>query len=105
VVLPLVGRVKCEKADALMCAFCCPCAYVGSIATMNTTELELYNASKAGDVSKVKAVLTATPTVDVNKRNLRDVRDGCVMQTAAVRTHCVAVGQRHGTDCGCQTRP
>jgi hypothetical protein len=41
---------------------------------MNTTELELYNASKAGDVSKVKAVLTATPTFDVNKKNPGEVR-------------------------------
>jgi hypothetical protein len=59
---------------------------IGSITTMNTTELELYNASKAGDVSKVKAVLAATPTVDVNKQNPDDVRDDCVMQTAVVGT-------------------
>ena len=64
---------------------------IGSITTMNTTELELYNASKAGDVSKVKAVLTATPTVDVNKQNPDDVRDDCVMQTAVVVTWCVVV--------------
>jgi hypothetical protein len=64
---------------------------IGSITTMNTTELQLYNASKAGDVSKVKAVLTATPTVDVNKQNPNDVRDDCVMQTAVVVTWCVVV--------------
>ncbi len=51
---------------------------------MNTTELELYNASKAGDVGKVKTVLTATPTVDVDKQNPDDVRDDCVMRTAEV---------------------
>ncbi len=61
------------------------------IPTMNTTELELYNASQAGDVGKVKAVLTATPTVDVNKQNPEDVRDDCVMQTAVVITWCVVV--------------
>ncbi len=49
---------------------------------MNTIEMELYDASKAGDVSQVKAVLTATPTMDVNKHNPDDVRDDCVMQTA-----------------------
>ena len=64
---------------------------IGSITTMNTTELELYNASQAGDVSKVKAVLTATPTVNVNKQNPNDVRDDCVMQTAVVVTWCVVV--------------
>ncbi len=58
---------------------------------MNTTELELYNASKAGDVGKVKAVLTATSPVDVNKQNRDDVRDGCVMQTAVVDTWCAMV--------------
>ncbi len=63
-----------------------PLLCIGSIATMDTTELELHNASKAGDVSKVKAVLTATPTVDVNKQNPDDVRDDCVMQTAAADT-------------------
>ncbi len=63
---------------------------IGSITTMSTTELELYNASKAGDVSKVKAVLTATPTVDVNKQN-PNVGDDCVMQTAVVVTWCVVV--------------
>ncbi len=44
----------------------------------------MYDASQAGDVSTVKAVLTATPTVDVNKQNPNDVRDDCVMQTAVV---------------------
>ncbi len=64
---------------------------IGSITTMNTTELQLYKASKAGDVSKVKAVLTTTPTVNVNKQNPNDVRDDCVMQTAVVGTWCVVV--------------
>ena len=41
---------------------------------MNASELELYNASGAGDVGKVKAVLTATPTVNVNWHNPDDVR-------------------------------
>ncbi len=78
---------------------------IGLITTMNTTELELYNASKAGDVSKVKAVLTATPTVDVNKQNPEDVRDDCVMQTTVMNTHGVCgVAQRHGADQGCRAR-
>jgi hypothetical protein len=64
---------------------------IGSITTMDTTELELYNASKTGDVSKVKAVLTATPAVDVNWHNPSDVRDDCVMQTAVVDIGCVVV--------------
>ena len=72
-----------------------PLLCIGSITTMNTTELQLYNASKAGDVSKVKAVLTATPTVDVNKQNPKDVRDDCVMQTAVVvmliSRHCIFI--------------
>ena len=41
---------------------------------MDAAELELYNASQAGDVGKVKAVLTATPTVNVNKQNPKAVR-------------------------------
>jgi hypothetical protein len=53
---------------------------------MNTTELELYNASQVGDVGKVKTVLTATPTVDVNKQNPEDVRDDYVMQTTVMDT-------------------
>ncbi len=48
---------------------------------MNTRELELYNASQVGDVANLKAVLTATPSVNVNKQNPDDVSDDRVMQT------------------------
>ncbi len=58
---------------------------------MSITELELLNASKAGDVHKVKAVLTATPTVDVNKQNPADVRDDLDAQTAVWWGDCVVV--------------
>ncbi len=50
---------------------------------MSTPELELYNASQAGDVGKVKAVLTAAPTVDVNKQNRSAVRDDRLKHTAS----------------------
>jgi hypothetical protein len=71
---------------------------------MNFTELELYTASKAGDVSKVKAVLNATPTVNVNKKNPRDVRDDDAGSCGGHMV-CGAVERRHGADQGCRARP
>ncbi len=77
---------------------------------MNADELQLYNASKAGDVEEVKAVLTATPNVDVNKQTPHDVRwiwcdDTSIKNTLSSEAINGGVGLHHSTDFDCQRRP
>ena len=41
---------------------------------MNVVERELFRVSQAGDADQVKAVLLASPDVDLNWRNEEEVR-------------------------------